>query len=270
MEEQNLKLLCVPPAAASGMMYLKWQKYFEKEIEVCPIELPGRGTRFREEIPDSIDKITEDLIGDIEKKIGKNKYILFGFCSGAIITFDIYQKIKKYKLPEPEYVILASSRTPDMQRKTKSIMEGSEDMILQGLKYIFGFKVGKEETPGALFKEYVSSINPGTKEEIQEEKDEEILKNINEEPLAYKKIVSLMKTDSNILHRYEVKEPVYKFDSPLILLKGKYDNVIKEREIDAWKDYCNKDFQVKDITGGHMAVFDNYQETIERIKEVIL
>ena len=71
MEEgKKLRLLCIPPSATSAMMYLKWQEHFPENIEIVPIELPGKGTKFREKMADSIDEMTDRIIDEIKEKAG--------------------------------------------------------------------------------------------------------------------------------------------------------------------------------------------------------
>src|ERR1700726_1837203 len=44
----RLRLFCFPYAGGSAMIFRTWQNGLPTEVEVCPVELPGRGTRLTE------------------------------------------------------------------------------------------------------------------------------------------------------------------------------------------------------------------------------
>ncbi|NJR66738.1 MAG: putative thioesterase, partial [Leptolyngbyaceae cyanobacterium CRU_2_3] len=46
--QARLRLFCFPYAGGSSLIYRTWSESLPPAIEVCPIELPGRGTRMME------------------------------------------------------------------------------------------------------------------------------------------------------------------------------------------------------------------------------
>ena len=44
----QLRLFCFPYAGAGALIFRKWSDALPRDIEVCPIQLPGRGTRLTE------------------------------------------------------------------------------------------------------------------------------------------------------------------------------------------------------------------------------
>lgn len=61
-------LFCIPGASASAMMFIKWRKMFDGNVEVCPVELPGRGLRFRDAFISDMKLLAKDLLqADREK-----------------------------------------------------------------------------------------------------------------------------------------------------------------------------------------------------------
>ena len=46
--KEQIKLLLLPYAGGSALFYSRWVKYLSKHIKMVPIELPGRGMRFKE------------------------------------------------------------------------------------------------------------------------------------------------------------------------------------------------------------------------------
>lgn len=163
--DKKLRLLCLPPSAASAMMYLKWQSYFPEHVEIVPIELPGKGTKFREIPAESIDELTMRLKGEVMEKAGDEAYAIFGFCSGTILAFDLWQKLHKDGFRDPEYFIGASSRDPSAQINTPSALELSDETITNMILNIFKFKVGTGEESKKNDAAFCGSPAPGIRKE---------------------------------------------------------------------------------------------------------
>ena len=49
-DKEEIRLLLLPYAGGSGLLYSRWSKYLDKHIKMVPIELPGRGLRFKEKL----------------------------------------------------------------------------------------------------------------------------------------------------------------------------------------------------------------------------
>ena len=46
--QARVRLLCLPGAGAAPAMFRSWSDQLPAEVEVCAVQLPGRGTRLRE------------------------------------------------------------------------------------------------------------------------------------------------------------------------------------------------------------------------------
>src|SRR4029079_1523042 len=44
----NVRLFCLPYAGGGASIFGSWQKNFSDTVEVCPVQLPGRGLRIEE------------------------------------------------------------------------------------------------------------------------------------------------------------------------------------------------------------------------------
>lgn len=274
--EKRLKLLCIPPSATSAMMYIKWKNSFGENVEVCPIELPGKGSKFREAMPESLDKITDSILDEAKKAAGGSEYAIFGFCSGAVAAFDLYQKLIRDGFHPPVRFIAASSREPGEQINTPSILESSDETIMNMFKNIFTFRVSNSDNSENYMRDMMSLLNPSEKSAVNSMSDSEILSALNadsEEGRAalesYNRMIGIMKHDSKLLHSYIVPEKIYPFTMPVTIIQGKFDAVIKRRDVEQWKKYCESDFKIKMMNGGHLAVFDNSEEAVRLIKEAL-
>ncbi|MDU6373717.1 MAG: thioesterase domain-containing protein, partial [Bradyrhizobium sp.] len=62
-----MRLICLPYAGGSAMIYARWRRLLPSWIEVVPLELPGRGARMDEplhtEMAGLTDQLATELIG---------------------------------------------------------------------------------------------------------------------------------------------------------------------------------------------------------------
>ena len=80
---------------------------YGEDVSIKPVELRGHGKRRKEPLYENI----EDAVCDVMKQIDfhAGPVILYGHCTGGIITHAIYQKSKEYEKADIRSVILGSS-----------------------------------------------------------------------------------------------------------------------------------------------------------------
>src|SRR5262245_16890108 len=83
----KLRLFCLPYAGGGGWNFQTWTKGLPESVEVCAIQLPGRGPRmkepaFRQLIP-LAKAIAEGILPDC-----KTPFAFFGHSMGAMLSFE--------------------------------------------------------------------------------------------------------------------------------------------------------------------------------------
>lgn len=118
---KKLSLFCLPYAGASATIYYKLQSYLNEDINLVPIELPGRGSRFDEELLTSIDEVVDDVVDQIKSKVSKeDQYMILGYSFGSLLAYEASKRLEQ----QPEHLFLAAFQPP--------IYEMSSDLL--GLK----------------------------------------------------------------------------------------------------------------------------------------
>src|SRR6185369_7818116 len=108
----KIKLFCLPYAGGSSMVFHKWKKYLNSEIELRAIELAGRGRRIHESMYQDRAEAVEDVFQLIKDEIRQSPYALLGHSMGSLIAYEVAQKIRANKLPEPLHVFFSGSSAP--------------------------------------------------------------------------------------------------------------------------------------------------------------
>ena len=105
----NLRLFCFPYAGGSAMMYRTWSDFLPTNIEVCPIELPGRGSRMREKAYTNMEAKTR--VGEIFIMMAENFLKPTWLTRTKSIARPIDRDIKK-KIREAVLLVIFSGIHP--------------------------------------------------------------------------------------------------------------------------------------------------------------
>lgn len=87
----SASLYCFPFAGGSASYYLRWARCFTGDIELVPVQLPGRDTRRAEPPSTSIAAVADDVAELIATV--PTQPLLFGHSMGAIIAFEVARRL---------------------------------------------------------------------------------------------------------------------------------------------------------------------------------
>ncbi|WP_327356202.1 thioesterase II family protein [Streptomyces sp. NBC_01304] len=117
-EKPSLRLFCIPYAGGSSYVYRGWQRAFPAGIDVCPIELPGRGTRIRDPLPTDLDALVDDILATMDDRLD-GPFALFGHSFGAALAFEAATRLEATGRP-PAHLAVAAYRAPSSAPVTDS------------------------------------------------------------------------------------------------------------------------------------------------------
>ena len=70
LSTKKIKLFCLPYAGGAASMYDQWSAKLSKEIDVCPINLAGRGSRITDKLYENLAAAVEDIYQMIKDDMG--------------------------------------------------------------------------------------------------------------------------------------------------------------------------------------------------------
>jgi surfactin synthase thioesterase subunit len=86
-ERPRVRLVCFPFAGGAATVYRPWGNRFPDHVDVCPVELPGRGTRFGEPRIQDPDALLAELAP--LSNLGDLPTVYFGHSMGGRIAFAL-------------------------------------------------------------------------------------------------------------------------------------------------------------------------------------
>ena len=98
MANPRVRLLCFPHGGGSASSFNGWAEGLPKDVEVCALQLPGRGRRLLEPPAVSIDQIIEALL-EAFQPFRETPVALFGHSFGALVAFEFARQLQLNKIP---------------------------------------------------------------------------------------------------------------------------------------------------------------------------
>jgi len=123
--DRRLRLFCFPHAGGGALSFRGWSI---EEVEVCPVQLPGRENRASETPIDNMPELVAALAAAIRPFTG-DPYAFFGHSMGAGIAFELARKLEK----PPRVLIVSAARAPQYRVNLQPRPDPSDDELLAQL-----------------------------------------------------------------------------------------------------------------------------------------
>lgn len=116
----HLRLYCFAYAGGSAAVFSRWQNALGPSVEVCAIQLPGRGSRMMEPPRRDPRLLVEELALAIASQPAQ-PFALFGHSLGALLAFEVARTLRLQRLPLPVHLIASGCRAPCVERERRGL-----------------------------------------------------------------------------------------------------------------------------------------------------
>jgi len=225
------KLFCIPYAGGSAMIYKKWEGLLGDTIELIPIELAGRGKRSNDPLYQDVPEAVQDIFSVVSPKILDGKpYAFFGHSMGAMLAYEVIQKIRANYLPEPQHAFFSGRGAPHVKSNREKLYHEMED----------------DE-----FKREIMNLG-GTPKEFFDY------------PELVDYLLPILKNDFKISEIAEKRQEIKPLNSEITVLVGKEEDELEAASVHGWMQHSKKMCTVHYFNGGHFFINDE-AETITKI-----
>ena len=209
----KLRLLCFPHAGGSARVFYNWAKLLPPAVEVCAIELPGRGRRLSETPFTNIDSLLQAL-GPELLPVLDIPFACFGHSLGAWIAFEFCRWLQQRVQVTPCHLWVAAARAPHLPANKPQIYDLSDPDFIVGLR-----RCG------------------GTSEKVLNNWE---LMNL---------MLPALRADFSLLETYQYKFG-NKLDCPITCFWGQQDTNANRVDVAAWQQHTDT-FTLEAIPGDH-------------------
>ncbi|HKS26462.1 MAG TPA: alpha/beta fold hydrolase [Pyrinomonadaceae bacterium] len=210
----KLRLFCFPYAGGTSSIFNNWPRELSAEVEVCPVHLPGRESRFRERSFTRVGPLVETMAQAISTLMDK-PFAFFGHSMGAILGFELIHLLQREGRPLP-FCFFASGRSAPQKR----------------LKTAQTFHLPESE-----FIEQLRRLN-GTPKEVLE----------HEELMGL--MIPILRADFEICETYSYT-PGPKLGCAITALGGAHDRDVPSSHLAGWRDHTDSIFSQYIFPGDH-------------------
>jgi surfactin synthase thioesterase subunit len=218
----RLRLFCLPYAGGSASIYRDWFARLPADIDVCPLQLPGREGRFAEALIDDPQTLLDELHQAVQPWLDR-PFVLFGYSMGALIAHALAQRLQAVGGPTPQRLVVAACSSPDHP-----------------------VGVDPDRMSDAEFATYVRTLG-GTPEAVFE----------HAELLAL--LLPLLKADFRLVRRLrevaQTEPQAVLLDCPITALAAHQDEHAMPQQVARWADFTQGRFHAMSLPGGHFALW---------------
>ncbi len=226
----QLRIFCFPYAGGSASLFRTWADDLPSEIEVCPIQLPGREGRFKEQAYMSLPLLVQTL-GNVLYPYLNMPFAFFGHSMGALFGFELARYLRKQAGPAPVHLFVSSHRAPQLPDPHPPIHHLPDPAFIDALRRLNG-------TP------------------------QEVLAN-NE---LMELLLPQLRADFTLIETYQyiVEEPL---TCPISAFGGVQDANVRREEIAAWQMQTTHDFSLHMLPGGHFFLHSNRSSLLQALSQ---
>jgi medium-chain acyl-[acyl-carrier-protein] hydrolase len=134
----RLRLFCFPYAGGDALtIFRKWPQVLPATVEICPVQIPGRGIRLAEPPFTSLVSIVEAIGEAIGPHLDK-PFAFFGHSMGAMISFELSRLLRRERGLKPQVLFVSGRAAPQIPDWAPPTYNLPEPEFLEELKKING------------------------------------------------------------------------------------------------------------------------------------
>ena len=111
-----MRLFCFPYAGGSDSIFRSWQQILPETIEVCAVQLPGRGSRITDSACTRMDQLIR-LAGEALAPHLDKPFALFGHSMGALIGFELAHYLRREWGAQPVHLFVSGRCSPQTRNE---------------------------------------------------------------------------------------------------------------------------------------------------------
>lgn len=212
-----LRLFCFPYAGGGALTFRSWAERMPLEVEVCAVELPGRGLRLRESLFTQMLPLAEAVAHEIGPYLDR-PFAFFGHSMGAILAFEVARVLRRAGKLEPAHLSVSARAAPQVVEADLMTYDLPEPQFLGELQRLNG-------TP----------------------------REVLEHPELMQMVLPLLRADFEIIQTYPYRDQA-PLTCPISVYGGLQDKEVTLEDLEAWQPQTTGSFSLRFLPGDHFFI----------------
>lgn len=204
-------------------MFRAWPKGL-RGADVRPVQLPGRGGRFREAPYTQVRGLAVDACDGLKEHLAE-PFALFGHSFGALVAFEVARELRRRGGPQPAHLFISGRRGPRRPDPVPPLHGLSDVRFLAEVRSRYG------GIPDAIL----------------------------EEPELLALLLPTLRADLQAVETYTY-EPDTPLEVPISAFGGLDDPWAGLEDLEAWRDETRGGFRITRFRGGHFYLNESEAE----------
>lgn len=218
--EASARLFCFPHAGGSSHSFYGWSQRFSRDIELCPIQLPGRGKLIAEPPSTELDYLVRE-IGDAMNPLLDKPFMFFGHSMGSILAFEVVRYLRTKYGKQPAHLFVSGRGAPEIGLRRNTMHDLPDEEFIRRLHDFNG-------TPA------------------------ELLQN----PEITQLFIPALRADFEIAEKYRFREDS-PLECPITAFGGQADAGVSHEDLKAWGGHTKGQFSAHMFAGDHFFIWQS-------------
>ena len=226
----RLRLFCFHHAGGGASSFRSWLGKVGADVDVVPIQLPGRENRLKEPPVRRMEALVDGLVPALSPLFDL-PFAFFGHSMGSLIAFELARHLRRTDQTLPVFLFVSSRRAPQLPNPNPPIHQLADTAFLEVLQRLNG-------TPDAVLQH------------------DELMR----------LILPAMRADYELVETYEYvpEEPLA---CPIAVFGGMDDPSATREDLLAWRQQTAAGFNLHLYPGGHFYLQEQRAALLREIAE---
>ena len=214
-DRTSARLVCVPYAGGGASVFRAWSELLPPDVEVVPVQLPGRENRLGEAPYEELSELVVALAAALEIYDDGIPLALFGHSMGALVSYEVARLLRRRGGLRPMCLFVSGHRAPHQARRGRKIYELPNAELVDELSQFGGI-------PGAVLAQ----------------------------PEFLELLLPVLRADLRVSGTYTYVDET-PLDCPIVAFAGVSDPLMTADEVQAWRRHTSGEFSVHMLPGDH-------------------
>lgn len=212
-----LRLFCFPYAGGGAVTYRLWPRSLPGAVEVCPVQIPGRGRRSAELPFGEIEPLVASVAAEL-RPLFDRPFAIFGHSMGALIAFELARYLRCTDGLTPEVLFVSGHGAPHLPRKRPETHALPDELFVPELLRLGG-------TPHQIL----------------------------DDPVLLRAVLPLLRADFKLVETYCYRQGAA-LGCPIRAFGGADDSETPPEALEPWAKHTDSGFAMRILPGDHFYI----------------